>query len=76
MSDVNEKITLSVDVEGTIAKVSRSDKPQFMLNGEYDMNTMFGACALLAHFAKELASDFQSPEQMIDSMAGLARTLL
>lgn len=76
MSDIDEKVTLTVTVEGALAQVERSEKPQFMLDGEYDMSTLFGTCSLMAQFAKELATTNQAPAELIDKMAKLAKTLL
>ena len=52
MSDIDEKVTLTVVVEGALSQVSRSAKPQFMLEGEYDMSTLFGTCSMMAQFAR------------------------
>ena len=76
MSDIDEKVTLIVTVEGTLAQVERSEKPEFMLDGEYDMNTLFGTCSMMAQFAKTLATATQTPDMLIDSMANLEKTLL
>lgn len=69
MSDINEKVVLTVEVEGAVAKVSRSPKGKFMLDADYDMNTMFGVSEMLAHFSTILASGNQTPEMVVDSIA-------
>ena len=76
MSDIDNKVTLTVTVEDSIANVERTDKPQFMLDSDYDLNTLFGTCSLMAHFAKLLTTTAQKPEQLIDKMASLAKSLL
>ena len=76
MSDINNKVELSVVVEDSVTAVNRSDKPQFMLDSEYDMSTLYGTCALMAHFAKLLATDVQKPEHLIDQMARLSKEML
>lgn len=76
MSDINNKVELSVVVEDSVTVVNRSDKPQFMLDSEYDMSTLYGTCALMAHFAKLLVTDVQKPDALIDQMARLAKEML
>ena len=76
MSDINNTVELSVVINDSVTTVSRTDKPQFMLDSEYDMSTLYGTCALMAHFAKLLVTDVQSPETLIDQMARLAKGML
>ena len=76
MSDINEKVVLTVEVEGGVAKVSRSPKGKFMLDADYDMSTMFGVSMMLQYFSKILASENQKPEQIVDSIAEYTKRMM
>ena len=76
MSDIDERVTISVTVNGQEVQIDRSEKPQFMVDGDYEMSQLFGACSLMAHMAKALTTISQKPEDTIDKMAQFAKRLL
>ena len=73
---VDDKVTMTVTMQGDITAVDISKKPDNMLQDDYDLKCLEGTWALVSFVAKEIATEKQDPKDMVDKIAYLAKAVL